>query len=59
MHPVAKDALSGLLHKMQGEKRESDQEKIADPGIEAGQSEMVEHMEKTAPKGADVTSWKY
>jgi hypothetical protein len=21
--------------------------------------EMVEHMEKTAPKGADLTSWKY
>ena len=44
MHPVAEDSLGGLLDEVESEESESDEEKVADPGVEASQMQTIEHM---------------
>src|SRR5512133_1452465 len=44
VHPVAKDALCGLLDEMKGKKRQAYQEQVADPWVEARQAESVEQV---------------
>jgi hypothetical protein len=44
MHPGAEEALCGLFDKMEGSQSHGNEDDVADPGIETGETEVIEDV---------------